>query len=45
MSKPVIEDRAIRVLQTVKRKAIDLICNIDEELKYLDKVKKVQKKK
>jgi len=42
---PQPEDRAITSLEIVRMKIVDALCRIDKELKYLDRVKDVNKKK
>lgn len=42
MDKP--EDRAIGSLQTVRWRLVEALCEIDEQIKYLEKCKEVQER-
>jgi hypothetical protein len=44
MKKPKPEDRCVLQLECIKRKAVDLMCEIDKALDYFDRHKKDFKK-
>ena len=43
--KPVIEDRTIGSLQTVRWRLVESLCEIDKQINYLERCKEIKKER